>query len=93
MTLSTTSVYPESTVDAFACAKAIGYDGVELMVGIDPVAADVDRIVDLSAEYAVAPETGEETGETAVGPGAVADAPPTGPASAAQARGGVAARD
>jgi len=46
-------VYPESTVDAFACAKAIGYDGVELMVGIDPVAADVDRIVDLSAEYAV----------------------------------------
>lgn len=47
----------------------------------------------LSAEYAVAPETGEATGETAVGPGAVADAPPTGPASAAQARGGVAARD
>ena len=49
VTLSTTSVYPESTADAFARAKAIGYDGVELMVGIDPVAADVDRIVDLSA--------------------------------------------
>lgn len=53
VTLSTTSVYPESTADAFARAKAIGYDGVELMVGIDPVAADVDRIVDLSAEYGV----------------------------------------
>ncbi|WP_122787701.1 sugar phosphate isomerase/epimerase family protein [Cutibacterium modestum] len=53
MTLSTTSVYPESTADAFARARAIGYDGVELMVGIDPIAADVDRIVDLSAEYGV----------------------------------------
>ncbi|BCQ04284.1 hypothetical protein TPCV302_09310 [Cutibacterium avidum] len=53
VTLSTTSVYPESTADAFARAKAIGYDGVELMVGLDPVAADVDRIVELSAEHDV----------------------------------------
>ena len=41
--LSTSSVYPETTSSAFELAAGLGYDGVELMVGIDPVAADIDR--------------------------------------------------
>ena len=48
--LSTTSVYPESTASAFELAASLGYDGVELMVGIDPLAADIDQIAKLS-EY------------------------------------------
>lgn len=48
--LSTTSVYPESTASAFELAGRLGYDGVELMVGIDPLAADVDAVAKL-AEY------------------------------------------
>jgi len=42
--LSTSSVYPETTASGFELAAALGYDGVELMVGIDPVAADIDAI-------------------------------------------------
>lgn len=42
--LSTTSVYPETTATAFELARDLGYDGVELMVGIDPTAADVDAV-------------------------------------------------
>ena len=42
--LSTTSVYPETTSSAFELARRLGYDGVELMVGIDPVAADIDAV-------------------------------------------------
>jgi sugar phosphate isomerase/epimerase len=42
--LSTTSVYPESTSSAFELARRLGYDGVEIMVGIDPVAADIDAV-------------------------------------------------
>ena len=34
--LSTASVYPESTASCFELAARLGYDGVELMVGIDP---------------------------------------------------------
>jgi sugar phosphate isomerase/epimerase len=45
--LSTTSVYPETTSSAFELARRLGYDGVELMVGIDPVAADVDAVLKL----------------------------------------------
>jgi sugar phosphate isomerase/epimerase len=45
--LSTTSVYPESTASAFEVASALGYDGIELMIGIDPVAADVDAMLKL----------------------------------------------
>ena len=33
--LSTSSVYPESTAHAFAHAAHLGYDAVEVMVGID----------------------------------------------------------
>ncbi len=45
--LSTTSVYPERTGSGFELAALLGYDGVELMVGIDPVASDIDYMVDL----------------------------------------------
>jgi sugar phosphate isomerase/epimerase len=42
--LSTSSVYPETTSSAFEIARSLGYDGVELMVGIDPVAANIDAV-------------------------------------------------
>ncbi len=41
------SVYPERTGSGFELAAALGYDGIELMVGIDPVASDVDHMVSL----------------------------------------------
>ena len=34
--LSTSSVYPERTPDAFEMAARLGYDGVEIMVYTDP---------------------------------------------------------
>jgi len=40
--LSTSSVYPERTPDAFELAARLGYDGVELMVYNDPVSQDAD---------------------------------------------------
>ncbi|MEL4358546.1 MULTISPECIES: sugar phosphate isomerase/epimerase family protein [unclassified Luteococcus] len=42
--LSTSSVYPESTASGFEVAASLGWDGVEVMVGIDPLAADIDRV-------------------------------------------------
>ncbi len=51
--LSTVSVYPESTASAFELAAKLGYDGVELMVGIDPVAADIDAVEKLAAYHEV----------------------------------------
>jgi sugar phosphate isomerase/epimerase len=38
--LSTSSVYPERTPDAFEIAARLGYDGVEIMVYNDPVSQD-----------------------------------------------------
>ena len=46
--LSTASVYPESTANGFALAQRLGYDAVEVMVGIDPVSQDVARVRHLS---------------------------------------------
>ena len=40
--LSTSSVYPERTPDAFEIAARLGYDGVEVMVYADPVSQDAD---------------------------------------------------
>ena len=51
--LSTSSVYPESTASGFELAASLGYDGVELMVGIDPVAADIDAVEKLRDFHAV----------------------------------------
>ncbi len=42
--LSTSSVYPETTASGFELARRLGYDGVEVMVGIDPVAADITAV-------------------------------------------------
>jgi sugar phosphate isomerase/epimerase len=42
--LSTSSVYPETTSSAFELARRLGYDGVELMIGIDPVSSDIDAV-------------------------------------------------
>lgn len=51
--LSTSSVFPASTASAFALARQLGYDGIELMVGTDPVSADVDQVAELSAYHEV----------------------------------------
>jgi len=42
--LSSASVYPESSASAFELAARLGYDAVEVMVGIDPISQDVDAI-------------------------------------------------
>lgn len=44
ISLSTSSVYPESTASGFEMGKRLGYDGIEVMVGIDEVSADIDAI-------------------------------------------------
>lgn len=54
--LSSSSVYPEATPAAFALAKRLGYDGLEVMVGMDTTSADVDALVELS-EYHGLPVT------------------------------------
>ncbi len=51
--LSTSSVYPESTAAGFALARRLGYDGLELMVGVDPASADVDAVQRLSEYHEV----------------------------------------
>lgn len=51
--LSTTSVYPEKTGAGFELAAKLGYDGVEVMVGIDPLAADVDAVERLRDHYEI----------------------------------------
>ena len=40
--LSTSSVYPDRTPEAFEAAVRLGYDGIEVMVYTDPVSQDVD---------------------------------------------------
>ncbi|MBO0801766.1 MAG: sugar phosphate isomerase/epimerase [Nocardiopsaceae bacterium] len=47
--MSTSSVYPERTPDAFEAASRLGYDGIEVMVYTDPVsqsAEALERLVD-----------------------------------------------
>ncbi|GAA1426624.1 sugar phosphate isomerase/epimerase [Microlunatus lacustris] len=51
--LSTSSVYPETTASGFELARRLGYDGVEVMVGIDPVAADIDAVEKLRDYHGV----------------------------------------
>ena len=51
--LSTASVYPESTADAFEIAARLGYDGVEVMVWTDPVSQDVTALRRLSDYHQV----------------------------------------
>jgi sugar phosphate isomerase/epimerase len=46
--LSSASVYPETTARAFDLAAQLGYDAVEVMVGIDPISQEVDAVRHLS---------------------------------------------
>jgi sugar phosphate isomerase/epimerase len=48
--LSTASVYPESTANGFELATRLGYDAVEVMVGIDPISQEVEAVRHL-ADY------------------------------------------
>lgn len=52
--LSTASVYPETADIAFELASRLGYDSVEIMVGIDPVSQDVDALRRLSEYHELA---------------------------------------
>ncbi len=49
--LSTASVYPESTAHAFAYAAHLGYDAVEVMVGIDALSQQVSAVRQLSDHH------------------------------------------
>lgn len=51
--LSTSSVFPESTAAAFDWARRLGYDGVEVMVGVDAISQDVDVLRELVQHYQV----------------------------------------
>ncbi|MCR1783585.1 sugar phosphate isomerase/epimerase [Nocardioides carbamazepini] len=51
--LSTSSVYPESTAHAFTYAAAVGYEAVEVMVGIDALSQQVDAVRQLSEHHEI----------------------------------------
>lgn len=51
--LSTASVYPESSAIAFELANALGYDAIEVMVGIDPVSQDTEILKQLAEQHGV----------------------------------------
>jgi sugar phosphate isomerase/epimerase len=51
--LSTTSVYPESTAHGFAYASALGYDAVEVMVGIDALSQQSSAVKQLSEHHEI----------------------------------------
>lgn len=51
--LSTSSVYPESTAAAFEIAAATGYDGVEVMVGVDSMSQDSAVLRNLVQHYQI----------------------------------------
>ena len=51
--LSTAAVFPERTPDAFEIAASLGYDGVEVMVTMDPISQDLDVLRRLSDYHGV----------------------------------------
>ncbi len=51
--LSSASVYPESTAHAFTYAAQLGYDAVEVMVGIDALSQQVAAIKQLSDHHGI----------------------------------------
>ena len=51
--LSTASVYPESTANGFELATRLGYDAVEVMVGIDPISQEIDAVRHLSEHHEI----------------------------------------
>jgi sugar phosphate isomerase/epimerase len=52
--LSTASVYPESSAHAFAYAAQLGYDAVEVMVGIDALSQQVSAVAELADHHEIA---------------------------------------
>ena len=51
--LSTASVFPERTPDAFETAARLGYDGLEVMVTTDPVSQDASVLRKLSDYHGI----------------------------------------
>ena len=51
--LSTASVYPESTAHAFGYAAQLGYDAVEVMVGIDALSQQSSAVLQLAEHHGV----------------------------------------
>ena len=51
--LSTASVYPESSAHAFGYAAQLGYDAVEVMVGIDALSQQTSAVQQLSEHHDV----------------------------------------
>ena len=51
--LSTSSVYPESTAHAFGYAASVGYDAVEVMVGIDSLSQQTSAVLQLSEHHEI----------------------------------------
>ncbi len=51
--LSTASVYPESTAHAFAYASRLGYDAIEIMVGIDALSRQTSALQRLRDHHGV----------------------------------------
>ncbi|MEO9010690.1 MAG: sugar phosphate isomerase/epimerase [Nakamurella sp.] len=51
--LSTSSVFPEGTKQAFELAAELGYDGVEVMVTADRLTQDPNRLGSFAKEYGV----------------------------------------
>jgi sugar phosphate isomerase/epimerase len=49
--LSTVSVYPESTAHAFGYAAGLGYDAVEVMVGVDGLSQQVEAVRQLAIHH------------------------------------------
>ena len=51
--LSTSSVYPESTAHGFAWAAQLGYDAVEVMVGIDGLSQQPEAVAALAEHHGI----------------------------------------
>ena len=51
--LSTSSIFPESTAHAFTYAAGLGYDAVEVMVGIDALSQQTSAVKQLSEHHAM----------------------------------------
>ena len=51
--LSTSSVYPESTAHAFTYAASVGYDAIEVMVGIDSLSQQTSAVLQLSEHHQI----------------------------------------
>lgn len=51
--LSTASVYPEATAEAFAWAAELGYDAIEVMVGIDAVSQRPAAVRRLAEQHGI----------------------------------------